>query len=255
MKLSYNTETLFDGRSIYEALPILHDMGAKAIEFWSWADKDLQRIKDMCQEFRMDVASIVLLTETMLEPEGRTEALEEVERAAEAAVFLGAPTMVQSVGFEVEGKSRNEMRESLIEGLKAAVPLLEKHNVTVAIEPMNTIRDKELSGYFLNKSEEAFQIVEEVDHPLVKVCYDFYHVQIMEGNVIARMQNWIHRIGHIQAAGVPGRNELFAGELNYDRIFDAIKQTNYDGYVGIEYFPTHDPIGDLKEIHGKHHTG
>ncbi|NGZ77816.1 TIM barrel protein [Saccharibacillus alkalitolerans] len=255
MKLSYNTETLFNGRSIYEALPILHEVGAKAIEFWSWADKDLHRIKELCGEYEMDVASIVVVTDTLLRPDGRSEALEEMEKAAEAARFLGCPTLVHSVGFEVEEQNREDTREILIKGLREAAPLLDKSGVTLAIEPMNTVRDKELAGYFLNTSEEAFRIVREVDHPLVKVCYDFYHVQIMEGNVISRMQNNIHRIAHIQAAGVPGRGELFAGELNYDRIFDFIKQTDYDGYVGIEYFPTHDPLGDLKEIHAKHHTG
>ncbi|WP_172197123.1 TIM barrel protein [Saccharibacillus qingshengii] len=255
MKISYNTETLFANRSLYEALPLLHQIDAKAVEFWSWADKDLKRAAELCEEYGIDVASMVVVTDTLLEPKGRAEALEQIEKAAQAARSLGCPTLVHSVGFEVEGRTRPQMRETLIEGLRDAAPLLEKYGVTAAIEPMNTVRDKELAGYFLDKSDEAFRIVEEVNHPRLKVCYYFYHVQIMEGNVIARMQNNIHHIGHIQAAGVPGRGELFMGELNYDRIFDAIKQTDYDGYVGIEYFPTHDPIDDLRAIRIQHHTG
>ncbi len=255
MKISYNTETLFNGRSLYEALPVLHGIGAKAVEFWSWADKDLNRVKQLCEEYEIAVALIVVVTDTLLAPYGRAEALKEIEKAAEAARFLGCPTLVHSVGFEIEGRSREQMRSSLVEGLQEAAPLLDRYGVTLAIEPMNTVRDKELSGYFLTTSAEAFDIVRKANHPRIKVCYDCYHVQIMEGNVIARMQNEIRQIGHIQAAGVPGRNELFLGELHYDNILNAIKQTDYDGYVGIEYFPSHDPIGDLQEIQAKHHTG
>ncbi|OWA33138.1 glyoxylate-induced protein [Saccharibacillus sp. O16] len=255
MKIAYNTETLFNGRSLDEVLPILHGIGAQAIEFWSWADKDLPSIEAMCRELEMEVASVVLVTDTLLDKEGRQQALEKVEQAAQAARSLHCPTLVHSVGFEVDGYSREEMRANLVEGLKEAAALLETYNVTIAIEPMNTVRDKELTGYFLTTSDEAFDIVREVNHPLIKVCYDFYHVQIMEGNVISRMFNGIQQIGHIQAAGVPGRNELFLGELHYDRIFDAIKQTNYEGYVGIEYFPSHDPSDDLREIQSKYHTG
>jgi len=255
MKLSFNTETLFQGQSIYESMRRLHENGMNVIEFWSWHDKDLNRIKQLLDEYGMEVASIVVKLESLVDPERREHIVRAVRESAEAAKFLGASRMVHTVGFEKEGLSRDQMRESLVEGLKACIPALEETGVMTTIEPLNTKVDLELSGYYLNTSEEAFEIVREIGHPLVKVCYDIYHVQIMEGHVISRMTNNIHHIGHIQAAGNPGRHELYIGELNYDNIFDAIKQLDYDGYVGIEYFPIHDPIDDLKRIHAKHHTG
>ncbi|PZD94787.1 glyoxylate-induced protein [Paenibacillus sambharensis] len=255
MKLSYNTETLFQGMSIYEAMETLAANGLKTIEFWSWEDKDLNRIRQLMADYDMNVASIVVKLESLVDPARREATVDAVKRSAEAANQLGCSTMVHTVGFEAGHLSREEMRKSLVEGLYACIPALEEAGITTAIEPLNTKVDLELSGYYLTTSEEALDIVKEINHPLVKVCYDIYHVQVMEGHVISRMQNNIHHIAHIQAAGHPGRHELYLGELNYDNIFDAIKQMDYNGYVGIEYFPIHDPIDDLKRIHAKHHTG
>ncbi|MGF7034842.1 hydroxypyruvate isomerase [Paenibacillus mucilaginosus] len=255
MKLSFNTETLFPGKSIYESMRVLNQNGLKAIEFWSWHDKDLRQIKEAKDEYGIEVASIVVKLESLVDPSRREQAVEAVKQSCEAAKYLDCRTMVHTVGFEVEGLSREEMHNSLVEGLHACIPVLEAYGITTAIEPLNTKVDLELSGYYLTTSEESFEIVKKINHPLVKVCYDMYHVQIMEGHVISRMQNQIHHIGHIQAAGNPGRHELYIGEMNYDNIFDAIKQMDYQGYVGIEYFPIHDPVADLRQLHAKHHTG
>lgn len=254
MKLSFNTETLFQGNSIYESMRILHERGLDVVEFWSWQDKDLSRVKALKEEYGMDIASIVMSEGSMVDPARREETLQLLQKCAEAARYLECRTLVHTVGFEQEGLTRAEMRQSLIEGLKAAIPILEQYGVTTAIEPLNTTVDLELQGYYLNTSSEAFEIVKEIDHPLVKVCYDMYHVQIMEGNVLPRLQNNIRYVGHIQAAGSPGRHELYIGELNYGYILDAIKQMDYSGYVGIEYFPVHDPLADLCALHAKHHT-
>lgn len=255
MKLSFNTETLFPDKSIFESMRLLNENGLKNIEFWSWHDKDLKLIKEMKDDYGMEVASIVVKLESLVDPARREQIVEAVKQSAEAARYLDCRTMVHTVGFEVEGLSREAMHQSLVEGLQSCIPVLEEYGVTTDIEPLNTKVDKKLSGYYLTTSEEAFDIVKKINHPLIKVCYDIYHVQVMEGHVISRMQNNIHHIAHIQAAGNPGRQELYIGELNYDHIFDAIKQTEYNGYVGMEYFPIHDPVADLKQIHDKHHTG
>ncbi len=255
MKLSYNTETLFQGRNIVEVMKLLHEHGLDKIEFWSWKDKDLEAIRQLQAELGMNVATVVVSPSTMVEPERREEALQALRETAEAARSLHCDTMVHTIGFEKEGLSRDEMLQSLIDGLRAAIPILEQTGVTTAIEPLNTTTDRELSGYVLNTSQLAFDIVAEVDHPLVKVCYDMYHVQVMEGNVLTRLQNHIRHVGHIQAAGAPGRHELYMSELNYDYVIDAIKQLDYNGYVGIEYFPVHDPLRDLIDLHQRFHTG
>lgn len=256
MKFSYNIETLFQGKDPCETMRALNKHGLNTIEFWSSHDKDLAKIKKTKDELGMKVASIVVKPESLVDLSNRDKALEGLKETAKAANYLDTNLMVHTIGFEVEGLTRKEMRKNLVDGLKACIPILEEHNITSAIEPLNTKKDAELSGYYLNTSEEAFEIVEEINHPLIKVCYDIYHVQIMEGHVITRMLDNMHHIAHIQAAGNPGRNELHLGELNYDNIFEAIKQTDYSGYVGIEYFPDHEnPMEHLVEIHKKHHAG
>jgi hydroxypyruvate isomerase len=115
--------------------------------------------------------------------------------------------------------SREAQTQSLIEGLRACVPILEKEGVTLLIEPLNTRVNHQ--GYFLASSEEAFHIINQVGSPYVKILFDIYHQQITEGNVIANIRENIGLIGHFHAAGNPGRHELDNGELNYEQIFKA----------------------------------
>ncbi|KAA9004901.1 TIM barrel protein [Paenibacillus spiritus] len=255
MKISFNVETLFSGMPIEEAMRTLHRNGIRTLEFWSWKDKDIARVRQLRDELDMDIASIVVTPESLLDPSRRDALRDAVKGTAEAARELGCRRMVHTAGPAVPGVRPEDTRKRLIEGVEACLPILEEYEVITALEPLNNRIDRELADGCLTTSEEAFAIAEAVQHPLVKVCYDMYHVQIMEGNVLQRLQNRISLVGHIQGAGVPGRHELYLGELNYDYIFDAIKQMDYNGYVGVEYFPLHDPIEDLKQIHAKHHTG
>ncbi|MFT6620803.1 MAG: hydroxypyruvate isomerase, partial [Limisphaerales bacterium] len=96
---------------------------------------------------------------------------------------------------------------------------------------------------------EAFDIVDQVGSPNVKVVFDIYHQQISEGHLIRNIVSNIDKIGHFHAAGNPGRNELQRGEINYAEVFAAIRATEFDGYVGLEYWPLdEDPIIALKGV-------
>ncbi len=101
------------------------------------------------------------------------------------------------------------------------------------LEPLNPIVDH--LGHWLTTMSDAADIVYEVAHPQVKILMDIYHQQITEGNVISLIRQYAPVIGHYHCAGVPGRNELVGGELDYRAIFRAIDQTGYDGYVGLEF--------------------
>jgi hydroxypyruvate isomerase len=134
----------------------------------------------------------------------------------------------------------------LVDGLKEAAPLLESGEITLVIEPLNELVDH--PGYYLVRSDEAFEIVGKVGSDRVKVVYDIYHQQISEGQLIANITSNIDKIAHFHAAGNPGRHELPRGELDYRSIFAAIAQTDYDGYVGLEYWPVDPPLSGLKEV-------
>ena len=126
--------------------------------------------------------------------------------------------------------------------------MLEDAGVTLVIEPLNELVNH--AGYYLIRSDEAFQIIDEVGSPRVKVVFDIYHQQISEGHVINNITKNIDKIAHFHAAGNPGRHELTIGELHYPSIFQVIQNTDYTGYVGLEYWPINDPLAGLKEVAG-----
>jgi hydroxypyruvate isomerase len=132
--------------------------------------------------------------------------------------------------------------------LKEAAPLLEDAGITLVIEPLNELVDH--AGYYLVRSDEAFELVDEVGSDAVKVVFDIYHQQISEGHLIRNITEHIDRIGHFHAAGNPGRHELTCGEIHYPLIFEAIQGGTFDGYVGLEYWPVADPLIGLKEVAG-----
>ena len=127
----------------------------------------------------------------------------------------------------------------MVEGLKACVPYLEESGITLVVEPLNTRVDH--AGYYLSSSDEAAEIMKEVGSPYVKMLFDIYHQQIMEGDLIRRIKEYIPYIGHFHAAGNPGRHELYQSEVDYGKVFAAIQETGYEGCVGLEYFPLDDP--------------
>jgi len=103
-------------------------------------------------------------------------------------------------------------------------------------------------GYFLDSAKEEAKIIREINHPNVRLLYDIYHMQIMEGSIISTIEKNIDIIGHFHAAGVPGRGELYLGELNYPCIIKRIDELGYDGYIGLEYFPSIDSEASLRRI-------
>jgi hydroxypyruvate isomerase len=130
--------------------------------------------------------------------------------------------------------------------MKEARRLVEPVGITLVIELLNTLVNH--PGYFLNSVEKGVRVVDDVGSPNVKLLNDLYHMQIMEGNLIANLRKYIDRIGHFHVGDVPGRHQPGTGEINYRKVFEAIAGTHYDGYVAMEYGPTIDPLESLKQI-------
>ena len=121
----------------------------------------------------------------------------------------------------------------------------------VVIEPINT---RDMPGYFLNRSDEAVRIIEAIGAPNLKLQFDLYHAQIMEGDLTRRLEALIEHVGHVQIAGVPDRHEPDAGELNIAHLFAVLDGLGYDGWVGCEYRPagrTEDGLGWFRAATGQ----
>ncbi|MCP4450106.1 MAG: TIM barrel protein [Planctomycetes bacterium] len=247
MKYSICVDAVFEGKDLAESLDCIKRLGFKGFEFWGWWDKDIPALVEKKNALDLEVTACCTRFVSLVDPARRSEYLEGLGESLETAKTLGCSTLISQVGDEIPGVPREAQRDSLIKGLRACVPLLESAGVTLVFEPLNTYVDH--PGYFLTQSAEAFDIVDAVASAHVKVIYDIYHQQIMEGNIIPTITEHMARIGHFHSAGHPGRHELDCGEIHYPDIIKAIEQTPYSGWFGIEYFPTQDPKNWLPTLH------
>lgn len=244
-KLSVCIDAVFEGVDESEAIARVDHAGIGAFEFWGWWEKDLDAILAARDKHSMTVAACCTRFVSLVDPKRRGEYLRGLTESIAAANKLGCRTLISQVGDLCPDLPRDLQHQSLVEGLAEAAPLLEQAGVTLVIEPLNDLVDH--AGYYLVRSDEAFEIIDAVGSDNVKVVFDIYHQQISEGHVIDRLTKRIDAIGHFHAAGNPGRHELTRGELNYPEIFAAIAATNYDGYVGLEYWPKSDPDASLRQ--------
>ncbi|CAM4095321.1 TIM barrel protein [Paenibacillus alkaliterrae] len=247
MQFSVSIDAVYSGRDFVKSMQEIKRAGFNAFEFWSWWDKNLQAIQAAKEALQLTVAGIVTKYISLTDPSKRQEYIEGVKQTIAVAQMLGCNHIISQVGQEIPGVPREEQHRSIVEGLKACVPFLKQAGIMLVIEPLNTLVDH--PGYYLYNSKEAFQIVDEVGSPYVKVLYDIYHMQIMEGNIISTITQNIDKIGHFHVAGVPGRHEPYTGELYYLNILKAIEATGFRGYVGLEYFPVEDAaLGLMKFV-------
>ncbi|NQD95144.1 hydroxypyruvate isomerase family protein [Pseudomonas sp. CrR25] len=176
-------------------------------------------------------------------PGRQAEFREGVERAIEYAQALDCPRLHAMAGLVADERLRPQMRACYLDNLRHAARRLAEHGLTLLIEPINT---RSIPGYFLNHQAEAHAILAELDEPNLKVQLDFFHAQIMDGDLAAGFQRFQAGVGHVQIAGVPDRHEPDSGEVNYPYLFQLLDEAGYDGWIGCEYNPrglTEDGLG------------
>ena len=180
---------------------------------------------------------------------GRQEEFKRsIDTALQYAAVLGNQTLHVMAGLIAPKQDRAEHRAVYMDNLSYAAHQAESAGITVVIEPINT---RNIPGFFLNRQDEAQAICAEIGAENLKVQFDCYHCQIVEGDVAVKLKRDMAGIGHIQIAGVPERNEPDIGELNYPYLLKLIDQLGYRGWIGCEYMPaaaTSDGLGWLKAL-------
>jgi len=167
----------------------------------------------------------------------------EILANLDTAVKYGVPNLIVLSGNR-EGKSEIEGAENTIAILSRVAKPAEQKGVTLVLELLNSKVDHH--DYQCDSTPWGAHVVRMVGSPRVKMLFDIYHMQIMEGDLIATIKKNIRHIGHFHTAGVPGRHELDENqEIYYPAVMRAIVDTGYDGYVAHEYTPTRDPLESL----------
>jgi hydroxypyruvate isomerase len=167
-----------------------------------------------------------------------------VNQALEWAVQYQIPNLIVFSGNR-KGLSDEEGAVNTAEGLKRVAKAAEEKGITLVLELLNSKVDHK--DYQCDHTAWGVQVMKMVNSPRVKLLYDIYHMQIMEGDVIRTLRDNIGHIGHIHTAGNPGRHDMDeTQELNYPPIFRAIAEANFDGYVGHEFVPKGEAIAAIR---------
>lgn len=261
MKYSICIDTLFTELPFLERIDKVKEVGFSAFEFWEWKKRD-RDIKKTGQKSKMNNLEIATfngnIENGLVNPVQREEYLEEIKESIKVAVQLGCKSlMVLTDKLEEDGKVKEtypylkeeKKYKSVVEGLRESAAIAEENNITLLLEPLNTLVDH--PGYYLNSSKIGFKIIEEVGSENVKLLYDVYHMQIMEGNLINTLSKNIDKIGYIHIADVPGRHEPGTGEINFKKIWETLNYIGYKGFVGFELFPSkssYEAIQSIKSV-------
>jgi hydroxypyruvate isomerase len=154
-------------------------------------------------------------------------------RALDYANAIGA-SAIHCLAGKVAPEQRPAADRVFIENLNRAADLAAARKITLLIEPING-RDR--PNYFLNHVEHAADIINRIDKQNIRMQFDFYHVQIVGGDLIRRLEKFLPIVGHLQCAAVPTRHEPDEGEVNYAAVFEAVDKLGYQGWIGAEYRP------------------
>lgn len=165
------------------------------------------------------------------------------DRALEYAAVLGNTRVHVMAGLLAAESDRARHHSVYLQNLAYAADQAGKAGITVLLEPINT---RDMPGFFLNRQDQAQAICKEVGATNLKVQFDCYHCQIVEGDLATTLRRDFDRIGHIQIAGVPDRHEPDQGEVNYPYLFELMDHLGYDGWVGCEYRPKGDTSTGLQ---------
>ena len=243
MKSCANVSILFKEVPLLERFGRARETGFPAVEFWWPSGEDLGEVEAAIKDAGLEVALFNFDAGDMpggdrgllSDPERVARFRENVPVALELAGRLGCGKLNALVGHRLEGMGREEQFGLARESIGWAADLAAEQGAEIMIEAVNTFEN---GPYLLYTTKDAAEFVRSVGRENVKLQYDVYHMQRMEGNLVANLREHIDAIGHVQVADSPGRGEPGTGEIRYPFVLGVLQELGYDGYVGLEYNPT-----------------
>jgi hydroxypyruvate isomerase len=242
MRFSANVSILFKEVPFLERFGRAATAGFSAVEFWWPSDEDPGEVEKAIKDAGVEVAVFNFDAGDMAggdrglvgDPARERQFRENVPVALDLARSLECRRMNVLVGREIEGIGREEQLALARENVRFGAERAGAVGVTVMVEAVNTFEN---GAYLLYTTEQAVEFVASVGRN-VKIQHDLYHMQRMEGNLVANLRDYIGLIGNVQIADSPGRGEPGTGEIHYPYVLAALEDLGYSGYVGLEYNPT-----------------
>lgn len=245
--------TVFKDLPFEQRLEKIVEAGYKNVElvgeYRKWSEAEFTRNNAKRKELGVKFDTTAGLKHAVGNPHERDALLADVQKELHTMETLECPAVIVMSGNVVPGMPRETQHQSCIEGLKKAAALVEGKKING--EPvrllLENIDPEENPKYYMTSVAEGFEIIKAVNHPQVQLLYDFYHEQIAEGNLIEKLEKNIQYVGLVHIADVPGRHEPGTGEINYSNIFKKLADLKYNRLAAMEFYPTTDPVGKLRE--------
>jgi len=236
MQFSLCIDSIYPKDNLKEKLEKIKQAGFKFIEFWDWRDKDFNLIMDS----RLKVSNFSGNRISSLTLDNKEKVIQEINTSIDIAKRLKCDRiMLLSDILEGDGsvKTNSLISEKkllrLYDNLRVLVEVAKKRDIMLVIEPLNSLKDHK--NYFLDNLPITLELIQSINSEHLKILYDIYHMQIMEGNVLETMQKYHQFIGYIHVANVPYRCEPWIGELDFKFILRELSKV-YSGFVGFEFF-------------------
>jgi hydroxypyruvate isomerase len=212
-------------------------LGFKTIEFWT-VDRGngtkATDIKKLVDDNGLDVTQFAPAWPNFADPAKMPELLKVTEQAIADAKVLGCAKFTVTGHFLVEGMTREAQLAGYTAGLMRMAPLLESAGVTGLVEPFNRVNHL---NHLLNGSQPALPMVRSVNSPRVKLLWDFYHMQLEDGDLIEKFTAGADQVAHVQIGDVPGRHQPGTGEVNHANLLRAVRAAGYRDKIGLEFMP------------------
>jgi hydroxypyruvate isomerase len=243
VKFCANVSILFKDAPFLERFERAAAAGFAAVEFWWPTGERLAEVEDAIRAaglqvalFNFDAGDMAAGDRGLLSDPDRVRAFRDnVPVALDLAARLGCERLNALVGLERSPADRERQLQLAAENVRFAADEAAPCGIDITIEAVNTFEN---GPYLVHTTRQATAFIDSVDRPNVRIQWDAYHMQRMEGNLVATFTEFAPRIAHVQVADSPGRGEPGTGEINYPFVLDAIDATGYDGWIGLEYNPT-----------------
>jgi hydroxypyruvate isomerase len=239
--------------TVYEKLPFdqrlekVAEAGYSAVELVSeyknWSKDDYSRFRGKKRELNLTVDAASGISRSLCDAAQRDAFLDEVRAKLPVLEELECSKLIVLSGDKVPGQSHQQMHDNCVEALKRATEITAAKKVGILLE---NIDPEENPKYFLTSVSEGFEIVRSVGTPHLQFLYDFFHDQIAEGNLLAKLEKNLDLIGVVHIADVPGRHDPGTGEINYPNIFRKLGQLGFNGYVAMEFIPEGETVSALR---------